>query len=59
MNPIKIIGIDLGKSSFHIIGRDKHDVPIFRKKSSRVQLFEYLSNLPVCIVAFEACGGAH
>jgi len=59
MNPIKILGIDLGKSSFHVIGRDKHDIPIFRKKFSRTQLIEYLSNLPACLVAFEACGGAH
>ncbi|MGS2721935.1 IS110 family transposase [Paraglaciecola aestuariivivens] len=59
MEPIKIFGIDLGKSSFHVIGRDKHDVPIFRKKFSRVQLLEFLSNTPACIVAFEACGGAH
>jgi transposase len=59
MAPIKILGIDLGKSSFHVIGRDKHDIPIFRKKFSRIHLIQYWSNIPACIVAFEAFGGAH
>lgn len=59
MTAIKILGIDLGKSSFHTIGRDHSDVPIFRQKFTRTQLVQYLTNLPPCTIAFEACGGAH
>jgi len=59
MSTIKVLGIDLGKSSFHVIGLDSTDNPIFRKHFSRLKLLEYLAQLPVCIVAFEACGGAH
>ncbi|OUS25663.1 IS110 family transposase [Thalassotalea sp. 42_200_T64] len=59
MSLIKILGIDLGKSSFHVIGRDFNDTPIFRKKFTRQKLIEYLTQLELCTIAFEACGGAH
>ena len=59
MSSIKILGIDLGKSCFHLIGRDSHDQIIFHKKLSRPKLLEHLAQLEPCIVAFEACGGAH
>ena len=57
MSSIKVLGIDLGKSSFHVIGRDKSDNPIFRKKFTRSGLITYLQQLPKCLIAFEACGG--
>lgn len=59
MSLIKVLGIDLGKSSFHVIGRDKSDHPIFRKKFTRSKLVEFLQQLPPCLIAFEACGGSH
>lgn len=59
MSSIKVLGIDLGKSSFHIFGRDFHEQPIIRKKLSRIKLLEYIAQLPPCTIAFEACGGAH
>ena len=59
MSTIKVLGIDLGKSSFHAIGRDYSDNQVIRKKFSRSALITYLHQLPPCIIAFEACGGAH
>jgi transposase len=59
MSSIKVLGIDLGKSSFHLIGRDSHEQNILRKKLTRSDLLEYIAQLPPCIVAFEACGGSH
>ncbi len=59
MSSIKVLGIDLGKSSFHLIGRDSHEQNILRKKFTRSELLEYIAQLPPCIVAFEACGGSH
>lgn len=56
---IKVLGIDLGKSCFHAIGRDQHGQVIFKKKFTRKTLLGYLAQLPPCTVAFEACGGAH
>ena len=32
MSSIKILGIDLGKSCFHLIGRDSHDQIVFPQK---------------------------
>ena len=59
MSTIKVLGIDLGKSSFHVIGRDYSDSIVCRKQFSRSKLIEYLANTPLCVVAFEACGGSH
>lgn len=59
MSTIKVLGIDLGKSSFHVIGRDYSDNQVIRKKFSRSALIHYLHQLPSCTIAFEACGGAH
>ena len=56
---IKVLGIDLGKSTFHVIGRDHSDHPVLRKKFTRTKLIEFIANLPPCLIAFEACGGAH
>ena len=54
-----VIGIDLGKSSFHLVGHDCHGQIQFRKKLSRPKLCEFLVNHPQTTLAFEACGGAH
>ncbi len=59
MSTIKILGIDLGKSSFHVVGYDNTDSIIFRKKFTRSKLLEQLAVLKPCTVAFEACGGSH
>ena len=59
MSNITVLGIDLGKSSFHLIGRDSGDHLVFKKHLSRSKLLEFIVNLPPCIIAFEACGGAH
>lgn len=59
MSSIKVLGIDLGKSNFHLIGCDAHHQPVLRQQLSRHKLLTYLVQLPPCIVAFEACGGAH
>ncbi|MGB1309895.1 MAG: IS110 family transposase, partial [Leucothrix sp.] len=59
MMSIKVIGIDLGKSVFHLVAHDYRGQIEFRKKLSRQKLKEFLSNHPLTTIAFEACGGAH
>jgi transposase len=59
MQDVTIIGIDLGKRSFHLHGQDKSGKAVFRKKVSRQQLVEFLSNFHACTVVMEACAGAH
>lgn len=56
---IQVIGIDLGKSSFHLVGHDKQGRQQFKSKLTRAKLCEFLVNHPKTTIAFEACGGAH
>ncbi|ELI1825053.1 IS110 family transposase [Vibrio parahaemolyticus] len=59
MTHAHIIGIDLGKNSFHLVGHDRHGHQLFRKKLSRPKLLEFLSTQEPVIIAMESCGGAH
>jgi transposase len=53
-----IIGIDLGKQWFHLIGLDRDGAIVLRKKMSRAQLRAFAATAPRMIVAMEACGGS-
>lgn len=59
MSESALIGIDLGKHSFHLHGQDKLGREVFRKKLSRQQMMTLSGNLPACTVVMEACAGAH
>lgn len=59
MSELALIGIDLGKHSFHLHGQDKLGREIFRKKLSRAQIMQFFGNLPASTVVMEACVGAH
>ena len=56
---IAVIGIDIGKNSFHIVGLDRRGAIVLRQKWSRSQVETRLSNLPPCLIGMEACVGAH
>jgi transposase len=58
-NPIATIGIDAGKTTFHLIGLDKRGAIALRVKVSRSQLERRLVNIPRCLVGMEAGSGAH
>jgi transposase len=53
------IGIDLGKTLFHLIGINRVGEVFVRKKLSRPQLLRLTANLHVELIGMEACGGAH
>ncbi|WP_247821618.1 IS110 family transposase [Bradyrhizobium sp. 187] len=53
-----VIGIDIGKNSFHIIGQNQRGIGL-RQKWSRGQVETRLANLPPCLIGMEACVGAH
>lgn len=59
MQDVTLIGIDLGKHSFHVHGQDRHGHAVLRKKFSRKQLIEFFANFASCTVVMEACAGAH
>src|ERR1700694_3685420 len=56
---IHTIGIDLGKTSFHLVGLNEPGEVIVRKRFSRTQLLRFTSNRKVHVIGMEACGGSH
>lgn len=56
---IAVIGIDIGKNSFHLVDQDPRGAIVLRKKWSRGQVEARLANLPPCLIGMEACVGAH
>lgn len=59
MSLIKVVGIDLGKLVFSIHGVDQHGRCKLRKTIKRNKLLAEIVKLPKCIIAMEACSGAH
>jgi len=56
---IAVIGIDIGKNSFHVVGLDGRGAIVLRQKWSRGQVEARLANMPPCLIGMEACVGAH
>ena len=56
---IAVIGIDIGKNSFHIVGLDERGGIVLRQKWTRGLVETRLANLPPCLIGMEACVGAH
>lgn len=54
-----VVGIDIGKNSFHIVGLDARGAIVLRQKWSRGQVEARFANMPPCLVGMEACVGAH
>jgi transposase len=54
-----VIGIDIGKNSFHIVGHDERGAIVLRQKWSRGQVEARFANMPPCLIGMEACVGAH
>ena len=59
MSEIITVGLDLAKNVFQVHGADGTGRTVLRKKIRRAQMLEFFSQLPSCVVAMEACGGAH
>ncbi len=59
MNTLHLLGIDIGKHSFHLHGQDKQGRQVLRKKVTRTQLLCTVAQLPACTVVMESCAGAH
>src|SRR5437899_4148012 len=55
---IDTIGIDLGKTVFHLVGLNVRGEVVVRKKFSRTQLLRFTANVHVQLLAREACGDA-
>ena len=53
------IGIDLGKTVFHLVGVDAYGTVVVRKRCSRTQLLTFTANIKVGRIGMEACSEAH
>ena len=58
-NVIAVVGIDIGKNSFHVVALDDRGAMVLRQKWSRGQVEARFSNMPPCLIGMEACVGAH
>jgi transposase len=56
---IAVVGVDIGKNSFHVVGLDQRGAIVLRQKWSRGQVEARFANMPPCLVGMEACVGAH
>ena len=56
---IAVVGVDIGKNSFHIVGLDRRGAIVLWQKWSRSQVDARFANMPACLIGMEACVGAH
>ena len=57
--PLRVIGVDIGKDVFHLVGFGADGKIAFRKRIRRLGLRDAFEKLPACIVGMEACLSAH
>ncbi len=56
---ISVVGIDIAKRIFHLVGMDARGKMVMRKRLTRGEVLPFMINLPRVTVGLEACGGAH
>ena len=59
MGQASTIGLDIAKWVFQAHGADATGRVVFRKRLVRAKVLEFFAGQPPCLVALEACGGAH
>lgn len=56
---LAVVGIDIGKETFHLVGFDRSGQMVLRKQIKRLALSATFDHLPRCVVGMEACLSAH
>ena len=56
---IRVLGIDIAKLVFHVVGMDDSGHVVLRKRIARSELLTFIANLPPLRIGMEACGSAH
>jgi transposase len=56
---IAVLGIDLGKNVCSVVGLDDGGRVLVRRRLKRPAVIEFAGQSPGCVVAMEACCGAH
>ena len=56
---VAVLGIDLGKNSCSLVGLDAAGAVVRRRRMRPESIPAFTSTLPACVIAMEACCGAH
>src|SRR6266511_2238733 len=56
---ISVLGIDIAKLVFHVVGMDDTGHVVLRKRIARGELLHFIATLPPALIGMEACGSAH
>jgi transposase len=56
---IRSVGIDLGKTSFHLVALGDKGKVLVKKKFTQKQLMAFTANLQTCLIGMESCSGSH
>jgi transposase len=56
---MSILGIDIAKQVFHVVGMDDSGHVVLRKRLARSALLSFIASLPPLRIGMEACGSAH
>jgi transposase len=56
---ISVLGIDIAKLVFHVVGMDNAGHMVLRKHLARSELPRFIANMPPLRIGMEACGSAH
>jgi transposase len=59
MKKLRVVGIDIAKQVFPLMGRDEHGTMLVRKQLYRAQVMACIAQLPPTRIGMGACGGAH
>jgi transposase len=56
---ISVLGIDIAKLVFHVVGMDDSGHLVLRKRIARRAWLTFMANVPPLRIGMEACGSAH
>lgn len=59
MNGLQVVGLDIAKQVFQMHTVEMNTGEIVNVQLKRAKVLERFANKPACLIAIEACGGAH
>jgi transposase len=54
----RVLGIDMAKRIFHVVGMDDTGTVVLRKRCPRGGLMSFIAQRPSVAIGMKACGGA-
>lgn len=54
-----VIGLDIAKQIFHLVGLDSTGKKVLKKTLRRSKLLTYFANLTPCVIGIEGCASSH